>query len=129
MEMTRSLENPVVGKKYFLVDIGNRARRRGGEQRTCSVINVGRKYFTVAYEQGLGSVSVIFHRKDFTQKSDYSANYRLYPDQVSWEEEIEWEKWQKTFRRFTDCTGNKKVSAEQYRAAALILDIDLLEDD
>jgi hypothetical protein len=76
---------PGVDQVFYLVDIGNANRQGRGGKRNGRVLKVGRKYFTMIYnEESRYPREEVFNIDTRTQKSDgYSPTMALYQDEQS----------------------------------------------
>lgn len=121
------MNKPKVGDKFFLVDIGNRARF-AAKQRYCEVTKVGRKYFTVTYSEWTqgGSeykIEVEFIIETFRQRTEYSAGYALYESEQEWNDEIEKIKLARGIAQAFQYSNYKSLTLAQLREVGKILDI------
>lgn len=122
---------PNVGDTLFLVDVDNRARDGRGKQRPCTVVKVGRKYFTVEYGEGTHPIKVELRLDTWRENTNYSADYQAYPDIHAWRDEREQRRWLELFRvTFSHfSSASREFSLQQLRDAAKVLELTLPEDD
>lgn len=117
---------PKVGDELYLVDVGNRARRGLGKQRTCTVVKVGRKYFYVSYLQFPSyEVIVPFDLIDWREKTDYSAQYALFQNQAEYAELAVKNKWMTKLSSTLQYNPPSKFTLAQLTEAAAILGVTL----
>lgn len=119
------MRKPILGEELYLVDVGNRARRNMGQQRTCTVSKIGRKYFTVSYKSSSDYVwEAVFTLDEWHEKTDYSAQYSLYESEQEYKDTLEASKWKQAFsKRFQ--YGGGRNTLKQLKEAAAILNITL----
>ena len=79
------MRKPVLGETLYSLNIGNAARGTTQELTPVTVSKVGRKNFTV----GEGWQRKQFRLSDWSQKTNYSADYRLYESPQAWEDQKE----------------------------------------
>ena len=79
---------PKVGDRLFSLNIGNAARHREQRLTEVEVTKVGRKYFTCGKDKD-AYYQVQYHLDGWFEKTDYSANSRLYETPQEWEDEKE----------------------------------------
>lgn len=105
-------EKPRVGQILYSLNVGNAARFGEQKLRPVEVTKVGRKYFTC----GSGIWGTQYYIDGWAQKTEYSANTRLYATEAEWEKEKEKNNLSGKMREFFNRDGERKLSLEQLRA-------------
>ena len=78
-------EKPKVGQKLFSLNIGNSARNREQVLTPVVVKKVGRKYFTCGPEgKEQPWMQTEYHLDTWKEKTDYSADSKLYESEQEW---------------------------------------------
>jgi hypothetical protein len=93
-----NMRTPEIGDELYLVDSGNRARN-GVKHRSCKVIGVGRKYFTVAWSSGWTEQFLL---ENWRQKTNYMPDYVLYESKQVYEDESLFEQLKRELHKETD---------------------------
>jgi hypothetical protein len=78
---------PKVGQTMFRVNCGNNAIRRDIIIEPVNVTRVGRKYFYIRPKGGNKWQEVTFIIEDWSQKTDYCADWILYDTEQEWIDE------------------------------------------
>ena len=115
------MRKPEIGDKLYLVNAGINVRGTAALPETCEVVKVGRKYFTVS--TGDYFFDKIFTIDGFSEKSEYTSNWRLYLSKEDYENHIESVKWYKKFNDVFGGYSSEKFSLSQFKMAAEIFDI------
>ena len=112
---------PEVGQRVFSLNIGNAARHREQVLTPCIVTKVGRKYFTVRKEgDESGCSDTEYHIDSLMQKTEYSANSRIYSTAKEWEEDKEYAELESKLKKLFSY-GGRHLSLEQLRGIAEIV--------
>lgn len=81
---------PKVGQRVFSLNIGNAARNCAQVLTPYVVTKVGRKYFSARREDDkTGWTTKQYYLDTWYEKTEYSANSRIYEDPQQWEDEKE----------------------------------------
>lgn len=114
---------PEVGQKVFSLNIGNAARRKKQELTPCIVTKVGRKYFTTQHDDdNTGWSSVQYHLDTGYEKTNYTANNRVYLSEQEWSDEKEATKLLQHIKEvFQYGRNNKKLSLSSLREIVDVL--------
>ncbi len=78
---------PILGETLYSLNIGN-AFRHGVKQKLTPmvVVSVGRKYFSLKYED---YIPIEFHIDTWRQKTEFCENHKLYESEQEWLDEKE----------------------------------------
>lgn len=79
------MRKPIVGETLYSLNVGNNARNRPQVLTPVVVTSVGRQYFTA----GEGYRAVRYHISDWTEKTEYSPNSKIYESEQQWLDEKE----------------------------------------
>lgn len=82
---------PTVGQQVFILNVGNAARHKPQVLTPATVTKVGRKYFTALENHFAGSphMATQYHLDTWREKSEYSANSKVYESPQEWADERE----------------------------------------
>lgn len=107
----------------YLVNEGVNVRGTPSDSKYCTVIAVGRKYFTIETISKYPT-TMVFHIDNWNEKSEYVSNWGLYENDVEYKDMVE---AQKLNRLIDDCFtyGNSKFDVVTLRKVATLLDIKL----
>lgn len=114
---------PSVGDTLYSLNVGNASRHCEPVLTPVTVLKVGRSYFTCApvgstfpYQQGQ------YHLDDWREKTEYSANSRLYASQQEREEELEAIKHADLIKKTFDAWTGRKLPLIALRQIAAIIE-------
>lgn len=93
---------PSVGDTVWLLNVGNAARYTEQKLHPETVVKVGRKYFTTAEAGRAEHMWHTFHLDSWWEKTEYSANWRVYASPGEYEMEKERTFLLEEFRRLFD---------------------------
>jgi hypothetical protein len=91
------------------------------------VVKVGRKYFSIKIERI--SRPIEFHLENWSQKTDYSPDYRLYESEQSYKDKLKRDKYITAFHGVFNCGAyaQKNMTLENLEKAAELLGITIDE--
>ena len=80
---------PEIGQVLYSLNIGNAARNKEKKLTQVVVKKVGRKYFTCGQDGWPEHCDTQYYISDWREKSNYSANSKLYEDAQKYRDETE----------------------------------------
>ena len=85
------MDKPIVGQKLFRLNVGRAARNVPQILTECTVIKVGRTYFTAVQDQYLDRVDMwdLYSLDNWLEKAEYGATSRMFLSPQHWEDEKE----------------------------------------
>jgi len=113
-----------VGQKLYSLNVGNNARHREQVLTPVTVVTVGRKYFTTKLENY--SFETYYRLDDWSERTEYSPNSKLYESEQEWADEKETMTLCKEISRsFEHSNNTKRLSLQTLRTilAAITHDI------
>jgi hypothetical protein len=114
---------PVVGQELFVLNIGNAARWEAQELRPVSVVEVGKKYFTVETADQY-KFKTRFHIDTWSEKTNRSPCYCLYETAQEWEDQKEANALLSAIRKeYFDIYSRTRLSLQQLRKIAEIVEL------
>jgi len=110
---------PTLGQTLFMVTCGNLTRRNPSVGIAVTVCLVGRKYFHV---RTTNAHTVAFHLNNWRQKTNYTADYMLYPSRQEWLETCERTELLAAVRKvFNDFGPLSHITLDQLRQIKTVL--------
>ena len=84
------MRKPILHETLYSLNVGNAARRVEQVLTEVVVVKVGRKYFTTSPKDSVRAwQEEIYHIDTWREKTDYSANSRLYESEQEYRDEQE----------------------------------------
>lgn len=111
---------PVLGEIIYDLNIGNAARNRESKLTPVIVCNIGRKYFKCSPEDWPENL-VMYNIEDWSEKSEYAPNHKLYETRKEYDEENETRFIAERMRTIFSKWGKCEIPLEKLRAINEIL--------
>jgi len=125
--MRTNRPKPEVGQTLYSLNVGNASRGRGQVLTPVKVTKVGRKYFYAAAE-GREDYPTTFHLGSWHERTEYTANQKLYADPQERENEKESTKLLRLIRQNVDRLRIGDLPVGRLRHIAKSLDIEVTDE-
>lgn len=118
----KKTHKPELGQKLFSLNVGNASRGRKQILTPVIVTKVGNKYFTCERANGEWKNPTEYLINGWSEKTDYSANSRLYESEQEWLDEKEYNCLNKLIRESFVSYAKNDFTIDQLRRIVKIIE-------
>ena len=120
------MDKPEVGQVVYSLNVGNAARRVEQKLTPYEVVKVGNLYFTARRcNDDSGWTDTQYHLDGWYEKTEYSANSKLYSSEQEWHDEREAQEIVSRMKKAFDFGGKgRQLPLESLRKIAAIIEVD-----